>query len=125
MPGAMSQAAENASAATILVVDDELYMRTIASRWLTEAGYRCAQAENAAAAWKRCQQNDVQLVTLDISMPGRSGADLLPEIKQRFPDTEVIMLTALGETKLAIEMFPGAPMVTSSSPSIPKTCSSR
>ena len=47
----------------------------------------------------------MQLVTLDISMPGRSGADLLPEIKRRFPDTEVIMLTALGETKLAIEMF--------------------
>ncbi len=58
------------------------------------------------------QQNDVQLVTLDISMPGRSGADLLPEIKRQFPDTEVIMLTALGETNLAIEMFARAPMAT-------------
>ena len=47
----------------------------------------------------------MDLVTLDISMPGRSGADLLPQIKGSFPDTEVIMLTALGETRLAIEML--------------------
>lgn len=105
MSSGMSKATDNASAATILVVDDEPYVRTIISRWLTEAGYCCAQAENADAAWKHLQQHDVQLVTLDISMPGRSGADLLPEIKQQCPDTEVIMLTALGETNLAIEMF--------------------
>jgi putative two-component system response regulator len=101
----MSETTGNASAAAILVVDDESYVRTIISRWLTEAGYCCAQAENADAALKHLQQHDVQLVTLDIAMPGRSGADLLPEIKQRYPDTEVIMLTALGETNLAIQMF--------------------
>ena len=105
MSSEMSKATDNASAATILVVDDEPYMRTIISRWLTEAGYRCAQAENADAAWKHLQQHDIHIVTLDISMPGRSGADLLPQIKQHYPDTEVIMLTALGEANLAISML--------------------
>jgi putative two-component system response regulator len=105
MASAISKATENASAATILIVDDEPYVRTVISRWLTKIGFCCVQAENADVALKQLQQYDVQLVTLDISMPGRSGADLLPEIKQRCPDTEVIMLTALGETNLAVEMF--------------------
>ena len=42
------------------------------------------------------------MVTLDVSMPGRSGADLLPAIKRHYPDTQVIMLTAHDETALAI-----------------------
>ncbi len=101
----LSLPAEDPSAATILVVDDESYVRTIICRWLSEGGYRSAQAGSAAAALEYLQQHEVELVTLDISLPGRSGADVLPEIKQRWPDTEVVVLTALGEAKLAIEMF--------------------
>ena len=95
----------SAIGANILVVDDEQYMRAIISRWLSEAGYTCAEAAGADAAWDYLQQHDVQLVTLDVSMPGRSGADLLPQIKERFPDTEVLMLTALGQAELAIQML--------------------
>ncbi len=87
----------------ILVVDDEPSLRKIFARWLTDAGYQCAEAAGAAAALDYLEQHPVHLVTLDITMPGHSGLQLLPEIKQRWPETEVIMLTAVHETATAIE----------------------
>ncbi len=105
VPGGATAPTENAAAAAVLVVDDEPYVRKVIGRWLTEAGLSWAQAENAEAAWAYLQQHDVQVVTLDVSMPGRSGAELLPQIKQHSPDTQVIMLTAHDETALAIRML--------------------
>jgi putative two-component system response regulator len=78
-------------------------MRTVIGRWLKDEGYDNSEAGSAAEAWEHLQQNEVHLVTLDITMPGTSGAQLLPRIKAAFPDVEVIMLTALEETNLAIE----------------------
>ncbi len=105
MPGGATATTDSAPAAAVLVVDDEPYVRKVIGRWLTEAGFSWAQAENAEAAWGYLQQHEVSVVTLDVSMPGRSGADLLPRIKQRSPDTQVIMLTAHDETGLAIRML--------------------
>jgi putative two-component system response regulator len=99
----VGEAADGASAARILVVDDEPSLRKIVARWLNGAGYNCATAENATAAWEYLQTHDVPLLTLDINMPGISGVELLPRIKQRWPDTEVIMLTARDEGRLAID----------------------
>jgi DNA-binding NtrC family response regulator len=101
----MTQATDRASDATVLVVDDEPYVRKVILRWLTEMGYLSAQAENADVALEYLREHDVQVVTLDISMPRRSGAELLPEIKRRWPDTEVVMLTALDETGLVTKML--------------------
>ena len=105
MPGGVTAPSNNASTSAVLVVDDEAYVRKVIGRWLTEAGLSWAQAENADAAWEYLQRHEVQVVTLDVSMPGRSGADLLPQIREHYPDTEVIMLTAHDETKLAIRML--------------------
>jgi DNA-binding NtrC family response regulator len=102
MPWDVNVPTDNESAATILIVDDEPSVRQIISRWLAAVHRPSAQAENADAAWQYLQQHDVHVVTLDISMPGRSGADLLPQIKQHYPDTEVIMLTAHDDTSLVI-----------------------
>ena len=87
----------------ILVVDDEPSLRRIVCRWLTEAGYRTAEAPNADAALAYLQKHYVHLVTLDITMAGCSGTKLLPQIKKRWPETEVIMLTAVQEAATAIE----------------------
>ncbi len=87
----------------VLVVEDEPSVRNIISRWLTGAGYSCAQAANADAAWAHLEQHDVDLVTLDINMPGSYGIDLLPDIKRCHPDTEVVMLTGLSEAKTAVQ----------------------
>lgn len=87
----------------ILVVDDESGVRDVLCRWFVRAGYRCAGAADAAAAWSYLQDHEVQLVTLDINMPGRSGLELLADVKRDFPETQVIMLTARGEPQIAID----------------------
>ncbi|HEX4145724.1 MAG TPA: HD domain-containing phosphohydrolase [Pirellulales bacterium] len=90
------------SNARVLVVDDEPAVRDLLSRWLRDAGYLCATAPNAAAAWTHLGQHPVDLATLDITMPGGSGLDLLDQIRQELPDTAALMLTAEGDTTKAI-----------------------
>jgi putative two-component system response regulator len=90
------------SPATILVVDDEPCVREVVARWLVADGYRSAQAATAQAAWECLQTGPVQLVTLDIRMPGVSGIELLPQIVAAFPDTPVIMMTGVEETRTAV-----------------------
>jgi len=62
---------------TVLIVDDESFIRDIVSRRLADAGCRCVQADNAAAARAHLQSTDIDVVTLDIAMPGESGIELL------------------------------------------------
>lgn len=89
--------------AKILVVDDEPFVRDLVARWLADESYACAQAGSAQAAWDHLQTCEADLVTLDITMPGANGIDLLHRIAQAWPDTAVIMMTAVGETQTAIE----------------------
>ena len=68
------------------------------------AGHTCGQAASAEAAWDYLHNNnDVQLVVLDVNMPGRSGLELLDDIKIAYPETAVLMMTALGEAKTAVQ----------------------
>ena len=67
------------------------------------AGCRSIEADNAPAVIDWLQRVEIHLVTLDIAMPGCSGLDLLAQIKQRWPETEVIMLTAMRDTTTAIQ----------------------
>jgi putative two-component system response regulator len=85
-------------AASILVVDDDADMRELIVRRLSDAGYGCVEAGCAAEAWTCLGQVPVALVTLDISLPGQSGIELLPEIKAAFPGTEVLMITGEEQT---------------------------
>ena len=86
----------------ILIIDDEPLVRHLAARWLASEGYHCATAEDAEEAWARLQEHDIHLVTLDMTMPGRSGMELLGDLRRSFPDTAVVMMTALADTDLAI-----------------------
>lgn len=47
----------------------------------------------------------IVLVTLDVNLPGRLGSELLPDLKQRFVETEVLMLTGRGDSQTAIATF--------------------
>jgi putative nucleotidyltransferase with HDIG domain len=87
----------------ILIVDDEELIRGLLHQKLTSEGYRCQKASSAAQALDELKSNPVELVILDIRMPGKSGMELLPELRVSYPDTAVIMATAIADTSTAIQ----------------------
>jgi len=87
----------------ILIVDDEPVVRKILSQRLSAEGYHCEEAGSAKEALERLINDPVELVVLDIKMPGKSGVDLLPEIRRKYTDIVVIMATAIMDTCTAIK----------------------
>jgi putative two-component system response regulator len=87
----------------ILIVDDEQAIRKLLHQKLSKEGYLCEEADSAEQALVQLRNCPFLLVLLDIKMPGKWGTDLLPEIKAAYPNTSVIMFTAIGETNIAIE----------------------
>jgi putative two-component system response regulator len=81
----------------ILIVDDERTVRRSLNRCLTLRGFSCTEAGSADEALAAMKKNPADLVILDIMMPGTSGSELLPHIKKSFPDTAVVMATAVVE----------------------------
>jgi len=88
---------------SLLIVDDEPSVRGFLSRGMTGEGYRCEEASSVEEALIKIRGSPVELVILDIKMPGRSGIELLEEIKATHPDIAVIMATAITDTSTAIE----------------------
>jgi len=86
----------------ILLVDDEELIRRLLYQKLSAEGYRCEQAANAEQALVKLKEDSIELVILDIKMPGKSGVEFLPEIKAKYPDTAVIMATAISDANVAI-----------------------
>ena len=91
--------------AKILIVDDEVRVREILSRKLTNEGYHCLTAPNGNKALKLLKADQADLVLLDINMPGKSGTEVLKEIKAAYPDTAVIMVTAIADVQTAIGLM--------------------
>ncbi|MFC2059938.1 HD domain-containing phosphohydrolase [Chloroflexota bacterium] len=87
---------------TILIVDDEVIIRKLLLRRLSSEGYQCHEAGSADQALDELARNPIQLVILDIKMPGRSGVELLPEIRDTYPDTAIIMATGLSDAGVAV-----------------------
>jgi putative two-component system response regulator len=86
----------------ILIVDDEASIRKLLRQKLSKEGYTCEEANNAEQALAKLRNNQIELVILDVNMPGKSGIDLLPEIKSNYQSTSVIMATAVAETSIAV-----------------------
>ncbi len=87
---------------TILVVDDEPLIRFALNDRLTADGYRVVEAETAAEAVAKSREG-VDLVLLDYKLPDGDGLTVLKQIKERDPDTLVILLTAQQSVELAVE----------------------
>ncbi|HNX82312.1 MAG TPA: response regulator [Candidatus Omnitrophota bacterium] len=86
----------------ILLVDDDKDFRYLFHDYLE--GYDIIEAssgDDALAILKR--PNEIDLVVLDVVMPGISGTDVLKEIKKANPDLSVIILTAYGSKDMAVE----------------------
>jgi len=87
----------------ILVVDDDEDVRELLITVLRHDGYDVSQAESAAALTTAFGMPQPDVVLLDVKLPDADGLDLLPQIKKRWDDTEVIVLTGHGTISMAVE----------------------
>ena len=86
----------------ILIVDDDERISQMLQIALEKVGYTCDTASNAGLAGDRLREKEYELVFLDINMPGKSGMEYLPEVKQYYPNTAVIMLTGVEDLSIAV-----------------------
>ena len=86
----------------ILIVDDDKSIRYSLKRMM-EGNYSILTAQNGEEALERVKEGPPDLILMDIKMPGRSGIDVLREIKSIDPKSLVIIMTAYGTTETAIE----------------------
>ncbi|VAX26564.1 Response regulator of zinc sigma-54-dependent two-component system [hydrothermal vent metagenome] len=89
--------------AKVLIVDDEEIVRASCRKLLQPHGYRVSEAENAGSALKLMEATTFDLVLSDLKLPDASGIELLKDIKEVCPDTEVILLTGYGTVSTAVE----------------------
>ena len=87
---------------TILVVDDDESLRRITQLQLQEAGYSAITAANGDEALRRIEEDAPALVITDLKMPGISGLDLLKKVREQYPRTAVVMVTAFGTVQTAV-----------------------
>jgi len=85
----------------ILIVDDEVEITEILADLLSE-DYDCLRARSAEEALQRLNEREFQLVISDITMPGMSGLDMIPHVKQLSPDTVVVMISGMQTVESAI-----------------------
>ena len=87
----------------VMVVDDEETVRSLLQRTLEEAGYDVDTAANGEEALDRMSQLSIGVVFLDVKMPGMSGMEVLAKLTADWPDTCVIMATAVGDAQTVVE----------------------
>jgi response regulator RpfG family c-di-GMP phosphodiesterase len=87
---------------SVLVVDDEIGIRELISRWLASGGYDVRLASNADEALDRVRDHAPAVALCDIRMPGRDGLWLAQHIRQASPETAVIMATGVQDVGSAV-----------------------
>ncbi|MFC1949471.1 sigma-54-dependent transcriptional regulator [Chloroflexota bacterium] len=87
----------------VLVVDDEEIIRKLLQRTLEVAHYDVVTAASGEEALNKVSQMDFRVVLCDITMPGMSGIELLQQLTANWPETPVIMVTALADAQTAVE----------------------
>ncbi|HEV2326822.1 MAG TPA: response regulator, partial [Terracidiphilus sp.] len=89
--------------ANILVIDDEAGIRESLEVLLSLEGYTPKMAADGEEGLRMLDHDTFDLVLLDLALPGRSGLELLPDIRERHPELPVIMITAYGSVDNVVE----------------------
>lgn len=87
----------------ILVLDDEPGMCLLLQSVLGDAGYKVTAHQKPDEALRAFERDPFDLVISDVRMPKLTGVDVLQAVKSRSPDTPVILITAHGSTRTAVE----------------------
>ncbi len=83
----------------ILIMDDDPSVRHMLARILEDEGYATTSAADGLAGLKLLQEGDVDLVLMDLKMPGMNGEDTLKELKVMRPGLPIIVMTAFSNEK--------------------------
>jgi signal transduction histidine kinase/DNA-binding response OmpR family regulator len=92
----------NSEAPRILVVDDEAIIRHVLRSILDEKKCRVEVVDSAEAAVRKLEEGRFDVALFDIVLPGRDGLSLLEQVKRRWPDTEVVMMTSQGSIETSM-----------------------
>ncbi|HET9962225.1 MAG TPA: response regulator, partial [Nitrospiraceae bacterium] len=87
----------------VLIVDDEPSMRTALSETVRRMGFQVKNAVDGADALDQADRLKPWLVVTDLKMPRITGLELVKEIKQKSPQTAIILMTAYGTVETAVE----------------------
>jgi response regulator RpfG family c-di-GMP phosphodiesterase len=85
-----------------LIVDDEPRLRQVLVHLMRNDGFTCLEAGNGEEALAHLEQQPVTLVMSDLRMPKMDGLELLRRIRGRWPDTAVVMITAVADVEVAV-----------------------
>lgn len=88
---------------SIMVVDDEEIICESLYHWFKKYGHVVETASSAFEALEKLEKYPYQLLFVDIKMPGMDGIELLEKIKQTYPDTIVVIITAYGSIESAVK----------------------
>ena len=89
---------------TVLVCDDAIFMRTMISDILTQAGFEVVgEAESGSQAVQKYHVLKPDLVTMDIVMPDMGGIEAVREICKTDPEAKILMCSAMGQQALVVE----------------------
>jgi DNA-binding NtrC family response regulator len=88
---------------SIMVIDDEKIVGDMAKRSLEQDGYEVETFLNGESALARLEQKSFDVVITDLKMKGIDGLEILRTVKNLYPQTVVIMITAFANLDVAIE----------------------
>jgi DNA-binding NtrC family response regulator len=87
----------------ILAIDDEQNIRTLIANEFALEGFGVTTAKSGEEGLKLCNKEKFDVVLLDIRLPKMNGIEVLRRLKEKRPETRVIMITAYGDIKTAVE----------------------
>ena len=90
-----------------VIVDDEALLRALLRRLMEAEGFSCREASSGEDALVQLHDEPVPLVLSDYRMPFMDGGTLLSEIQSRWPETAVVIITAVSDVNLAVRCLEG------------------
>jgi len=99
----ISEQTVEANLLNLLIVEDERAVRECCREVARAMGFAARVAENREEAYRIVQNNPVDVVLLDLRLPGNNGLDMLREIRQRRPEAAVIVMTGFATVQSAVQ----------------------
>jgi len=102
-PFAVLSAVEGPALLNLLIVDDERAVREACREAASALGYRTTAAESAEHALRIIDAHNIDVLLLDLKLPGAGGLDVLRQLKKARPDIEVVVVTGHGTVESAVQ----------------------